>query len=324
MSDRIAEWAERIPEALLLDFQANRPPIFFVGAGFGREAVPPLPTAADLEKDLQKELDLKDGGFGLAELLQFYRNKHNSDEYVLRWLKRKLLHDAEPAARPGGAHFLLLQLPGQLYLSTNYDLLLSDAARISLPRDRWKTAATHQEFEAVRHTYPEAKRCWNLHGSFEDGESDRLVATTKDYVQRYLDDTWKDAFRVFCGNRPIVFLGYSLRDFTTWTVFIEAIYRRPKHAPAHVLVTPTPSPHVSRFWEDHNTRHVALKAHQFLIALNNALGLMAADQTWVYAAAAVLHKHIDDAAAILNELKINDNYPSMRDAAYRVIKDNSA
>jgi len=121
------EWSNQIPDEILASFQSSDPPIIFIGSGFAKEAIPPLRTGGELASLLRTELGLDDSGESLAELLQYLQNHlAGSKKRVTDWLKEKLLYGI---SEPGGAYRLLLELPSNVFLTTNYDLLLMDASR---------------------------------------------------------------------------------------------------------------------------------------------------------------------------------------------------
>src|SRR5215471_9451928 len=121
----IDEWKQLIPKSLVACFEEDNPPVIFIGSGLGKEAIPPLRTSTELIADLRKELEVGDSGETLAELLQYLKNRESgTTRGVVSWLRQKLGHGQ---SAPGGAHYLLLSLPLNEILTTNYDLLLNGA-----------------------------------------------------------------------------------------------------------------------------------------------------------------------------------------------------
>src|SRR5688572_29671653 len=103
------QWVIKIPPNLVESFDEPDRPVIFLGSGFGKEAVPPLKTGEQLAAVLRTQLNVKDQGEDLAELLQYLQNSWaSSRKDVIAWLKKQLSYEE---SKTGGAYRLLLELP---------------------------------------------------------------------------------------------------------------------------------------------------------------------------------------------------------------------
>lgn len=315
----IDQWSALIPDDLIKGFTDNRLPVIFVGSGFGKEAVPPLKTGGELETELRAELGVADTGEGLAELLQYLQNKSvGAKRNVVTWLKQHLLHGI---SRPGGAHRLLLKLPCKEFLTTNYDSLLIEASR-GIPGYTLTSiddAGTYESY--LGNIHEQEAVLARLHGAFES--EDRIVATTDDYINNYTNtgNKWREIVQGLLRNRTLVFIGYSLRDFTTWTSYIRILSRWQGNMPPHVMVAPSSSPHIGKFWEKYGIQFVPLKAHQFLIGLHDRLNTLEGDEVVAFAAAsACLGKTCETAYTEIVEAQRTFGYPDALMAALKIVE----
>jgi hypothetical protein len=317
----IEEWGKLIPDDLITGFKGEQVPIIFIGSGFGKEAIPPLATGGQLESQLRTDLNIDDTGEGLAELLQYLQNKSvGAKRVVVTWLKQHLLHGV---SMPGGAHRMLLGLPCREFLTTNYDSLLIEASRripnyTLTPIDDPGTYESYKADARVREN--EAILC-RLHGAFES--EDRLVATTDDYIKNYVanDRHWRDIVQTILRNRTLVFIGYSLRDFTTWSSYISIFSKWRGSMPPHVMVSPVSSSHITTFWGNYGIQYVPLKAFQFLIGLHDRLGSLETNEaTAVAAAAACLEETCEDAAPRIEKFQRDFGYSQLLMAALRIVE----
>lgn len=285
VSPILKSWKDLIPKSLIASFSDNNPPIVFAGAGLGNEAVPPLATADALCKLLRAKLSVDDHGEGLSELLQYLKNQEaGSRREVVIWLREALNYEN---AEPGGAHHLLVELPIREILTTNYDLLIDEAARAS--GKVISNANSSNDYRTIREDLrSKAIVVGRLHGAFEHDES--IVATTDDYLKNYDIRDWEGLFSEFVRSRRLIFIGYSLRDFNIWTTYITALLRSGKDTWPHVMVTPSTSKHLAAFWRGYNVQLVPLRAHEFLIALHDALGNLQKNLRIATAAAAAIRK----------------------------------
>jgi hypothetical protein len=250
------------------------------------EAVPKLKTSGQLCVALREFLNTPDKGEGLAELLQYLKNQEaGSLRAVTQWLQEQLLFGT---AQPGGAHHLLLSLPIREILTTNYDLLLEDAAKPSAKTIHTVSTPNDYRNALLNGKHSDIILLGRLHGSFLDEE--HIVATTDDYNKRYDKEDWSDLFTDIVLNRQFLFIGYSLRDFNVWSHYVTSLYKSRGHSWPHVMVTPHSSQHARRFWDAYNIQLVPLIASEFLIGLHSALGTLDNNNDNLLAAAAARHK----------------------------------
>lgn len=309
------KWVSLIPKNLLDSFSDGDPPVFFIGSGCGKEAVPPVKTASELAQSARTRLDIEDNGEGLAELLQYIKNDFaGSHAAVVKWLRTELAHDS---AKPGCAHELLLRLPVNEYLTTNYDALLSKAAQES-----GITLVTVDDPGSFLITAKSSKTLGRLHGSFENAGA--VVATTDDYIALFTsgDTRWRDLLLQLLRSRTVVFIGYSLRDFTTWTSYISTRIVWAKEMPPHVLVAPAVGSHMATFWRGLGIQYVPLTAARFLVGLHIALGSFPTDESVAIAAfGATKGLTAGVARTSLEEFRRRNHDPNLGVAAARHISE---
>ncbi len=314
------KWVEEIPEDIIESFREPEPPVIFVGSGFGKEAIPPLKTGGELATELRKELDLLNNEDNLSELLQYLKNSRaRTNRSVTEWLKKHLDHGN---SEPGGAHRLLLELRCKIFLTTNYDSLLVDASRQMgyklIPID--DPSSFESNYEDIK-TKPKTGLLGRLHGSFEFQEN--IVATTDDYIDRFLGDKrWQELLENTFRNKRVVFIGYSLKDFTTWTSFISVFTKWKNATYPHVLVSPNKSSHIRDFWNQYRIRYIPLKASQFLITLHDQLGYLEKNKDVAIAAvAAYTGKTYDESLIEVEVQKKLHGYPTLELTALKMLMD---
>lgn len=314
----IDKWKKSIPKELVKSLASNDQPIFFIGAGFGKEAVPPLRTGGELAEEMRAELSVDDNGEGLSELLQYYQNDKASNKIeTVRWLEEKLLY---LNSSPGGSHRLLLELPIKEILTTNYDSLLVDASR---EIQDYHLIPAYDATTYKNNLYHLLERkgavLGYLHGAFT--EIKKIVATTDDYVTSYTARSqWDDLLRKYLTDRKVVFIGYSLRDFTTWTSYIS-VFSKYKGEIQHTLVSPLESKHIEEFWKNYGIKYIPLKAYQFLIAIHDSLdNLEHKSHIAIAAAASCLGKTYTETLKYLEE-NYYDKYDGPNAASVAAIRD---
>jgi hypothetical protein len=320
-------WVKAVPPNLVDSFNEPEPPIIFLGSGFGKEAVPPLKTGEQLAELLRAELNVKDNWEDLAELLQYLQNSWaGSKRDVILWLKKRLSYEE---SKPGGAYRLLLKLPANEFLTTNYDSLLSNAALeidyvlhiIDQPGSYKTSAGQYRKKKGVG-------VLGRLHGGFGTAE-EHIVATTDDYIENYNErgHGWTDLLVQHFQDRRMIFIGYSIRDFTTWTSLISVLQKSKESKGGihtHFLVSPVNSHHYSNFWNRYNISHIPLKAYQFLAAMHKRLGNMDdkndGEEIAIAAAAACTHKTYDEFLPEIELFRKQHAYPTKRIAAMKWLR----
>lgn len=324
----LESWTSVIPQNLVESFHDSDRPVIFIGSGFGKEAVPPLSTGEQLASLLRTELDVKDNGEDLAELLQYLQNSWaGSRKDMITWLKKRLSYEE---SKPGGAYRLLLGLPANEFLTTNYDPLLSSAA---LQIGYLLNVIDHPEsYKTSAAQYRNKKKIGvlgRLHGGFGTAE-EYIVATTNDYIENYNERGygWTDLLQQHFRDRRMIFIGYSIRDFTTWTSLITVLQKSKESRGGihtHFLVSPIQSHHYSNFWNHYNISHIPLKAYQFLAATHKLLGNLDDksdnEEIAISAAAACARKTYEEFLPELEVYRKQHSYRTKRLAALRWLRE---
>ncbi len=316
----VTEKEHRHISNIIREFDKPDSPIIFIGAGFGKEAIPPLPTGKELGLMLREELGIVDSDEDLPKLLQYLKNDNaGSRRVVIDWLKDKLLYEK---SKPGGAHRLLLELPCQEILTTNYDLLLPDASRQM--NYRLKIIVNSSSFNS---SCMDIKGHENsgvlgyLHGNFEN---EGIVATTDDYNENLVHQEigWNSLIKEFFKNRTVVFIGYSLKDLTTWESYTSVRDKHREEMYPHYLVSPINSEFYSQYWNEYGIIHIPFKASQFLTIVHDKMGnLDTKEEIAIAAAAARIGKTYDDTIINLEELRKSCLYPDMITTAWHMIEE---
>jgi hypothetical protein len=203
-----------------------------VGAGFSRNAdaavarprpillwhdllgglLDQLDPATGADEERRKEALLSRGSVGgalrLAEEYEAAFGRHQLEEYLLR-----AIPDGD--YRPGTLHELLLQLPWQDVLTTNYDTLLERAARTSVRR--YELVETAAEIPAASRP-----RVVKLHGSFPAHRP--FIFTEEDfrvYPRRFA--TFVNLAQQVIAENTLCLLGFSGDDpnFLYWTGWVR-------------------------------------------------------------------------------------------------------
>lgn len=311
--------ATLVPSNLLESLRSSeRPPVFFLGSGFGKESHPALRTAGELAERARAALDIKENGESLAEVLQYFKNSRGgAHTKLVEWLKGELLYGN---SQPGGAHYLLLHLPVREYITTNYDTLLLDASK-KVDNRTLLPVSDPGTFAGTKHPATVALLA-QMHGSFHNETA--IVACTDDFIDLLRADLWRELIEETLRGRTVVFLGYSLRDFTTWTSYVSVLLRHYKSMPPHVLVSPASGPHLHVYWQKYHVQYVALTAGHFLVGLHDALGLLDSSEDIAIAAAAVaLRKPLAEAKQIVVDEQKAHRYKDLTLAALRLVEEAS-
>lgn len=281
----------------------------------GKEARPGLPTGDELARAACRHLGIRRDGENLSELLQYLLNSFAGSKPELhRWLRQKL---KDGRSHPGGAHHLLLRLPTHQYLTTNYDNLLANAAA-RIPSYTLRVVNTPREFQRRRRR--DVAVLAALHGDFRT--SHHIVATTNDYIDNYnTRREWRRLLERLFRSRNVVFIGYSLRDFTTWTSYISTRFRSQARMRMHVMVAPKSGNYLSRYWENYGIHYVPLTAGQFLTAVHWRLRSLSDEDVAVAAVAANLHTSMRRARERLVKAKAEYGFADIAVAAEMLIQE---
>jgi len=191
-----------------------------------------------------------------------------------------------------------------------------------LSPDEWFTTSKAPQYEQYSSTAPgHAIVCGRIHGSFHPAEVADMVATTDDYIKAYRESDWRAWLELQLRSERIVFVGYSLRDFTTWTSYFSSILDFPKETLPHALVSPSRCEHERKFWSKYHIQYVPLMAYEFLIALHFLLGSLGSANNATYAAAACWKITIPEARVRLAVEHANLGYPDLGLTIQRIIRD---
>lgn len=206
----------------------------FVGAG---ASAPPLPLGGDLAEAWASEhqyplTDTRD----LARVAQYLAVTKKDWVYpkdlVLDAL-REQLGEGDAPPDPPEVYGLLARFPLKVYLTTNYDSFLVEALRRAGRRPqvdfvRWNSYLRNHlyDFPSVladgfRPTVDEPL-VYHLHGLVEERQS--LVVTEDDYLGYLVaiaedDDLLPSVIQGALAGTSLLFIGYSLRDWTFRVVF---------------------------------------------------------------------------------------------------------
>lgn len=199
---------------VVCDRLADRTASLFVGAGVnagitnGAGERMPLGgdlahwIARDLLGDASDTLDLEDA----AEMAR---------ERVGSAAVNTYLYERFQSFRPGAAHRALIQLPWDTVYTTNYDLLIEEAASDPAVKPAGIIRPIYSSATPVTDLAETDIPYYKLHGSVDAANTPegRLVLTREDY--RYYEEHRRDLFARLSHDlqrRTLVFVGYSLRD----------------------------------------------------------------------------------------------------------------
>ena len=117
-----------------------------------------------------------------------------------------------PSAAPSQLHHALANLGTQCFITTNYDGLLEEALRETRPDDFFEVVNPLQLLEIASIVQARAKGfIFKPHGDLSSCDS--IVLTREDYRRLHGDKrNVLDAMRTLLVSRPVIFVGYSLRD----------------------------------------------------------------------------------------------------------------
>ena len=230
----------------------------FIGAGTSAEHVP---VAGDLAEALAREYRYPfDDARNLARVSQFAAVREGDRQYV----KQKFADDmfanvSVPDFRAADEPYALLADLGlPIYLTTNYDDFiyeaLKDRGRAPLraicpwyTTDKWEIRQANRLFRQAAGYDPNNARpiVYHLHGHHSAPES--LVLTEDDYIDflvRVSGDPklLPPVIRQSLASQMLLFIGYSLADWTFRVIFNGLLSARPPSAQAaHVSVQLPPS-----------------------------------------------------------------------------------
>lgn len=198
----------------ICDQLSERTATLFLGAGINAgikdDAGRSFPLGSGLanwiSKDLLEDSDLSATLSDVSEMAQYRWGKDEVNRY---------LYDQFSRFEPGTAHLALVQLPWDVIYTTNYDLLVEEAANSLSETTRGPIRPVVTK-ETDLSTFTEDDILYyKLHGSIDLANSDegRLILTREDY--RHYELHRKPLFKRLerdLISRTFVFIGYSLQD----------------------------------------------------------------------------------------------------------------
>jgi hypothetical protein len=246
----------------------------FLGAGASHGT---LPSGRGLSREWATEFrypfpDNED----LARVMQYAAETARDAIYIKQRLCRDLRSKAAPDfTNPMEAHALLAEFPLRVFLTTNYDDFLVKSLRHAGKNPRaavcpWYEGAPYDSelFESALglDPQPDDPLVYHLHGNLENPKS--LVLTENDYLEFLvsiaMDRTEQHrtlvpaAILTALTTRPLLFIGYSLQDWTFRVLFHGLVRTIPDiHRRRHVSVQLPPP--VNGSVDDAEVR-----AHQYL------------------------------------------------------------
>ena len=224
----------------------------FIGAGASAEYIP---VAADLAKALACQYDypFKDAE-DLARVTQFAAVREGDRLDIKERLAAMLANVPVPDFRaPDEPHALLADLRLPIYLTTNSDDFMYDALvdrgrkpqRAICPwytRATWELERANSLFQEAAGYDPKSARpiVYHLHGHHSVPQS--LVLTEDDYIDFLVrvsgdPNLLPPKIQEALANQMLLFVGFSLADWTFRVIFGGLLSARPPHSGAtHVSV----------------------------------------------------------------------------------------
>jgi hypothetical protein len=226
----------------------------FIGSGASGDS---LPSGSNLAADWAKEskYPLYPLNNKLYEVAQYIAVKQDDIEPKLR-IQREFKRATPPNfSEFDEPHAVLAELPFPLYMTTNYDLYMSDALRSrgKNPRQevcRWwqrfpeDTKTSIFESEPLFEPSPDDPVVFHMHGNLDVAES--IVVTEDDYLTFLIKVSKKDLLparitRALTAS-SLLFLGYSLTDWN-FLVLLHSLTAQLENAVqfGHVSVLSVPN-----------------------------------------------------------------------------------
>ncbi len=225
----------------------------FIGAGASAEH---LPVAGDLAAVLAKDSGFPfDNNRDLARVTQFAAVREGSRQYIKQRLADEMFANVSlPDFRaPDEPHALLADLHLPVYITTNYDDLmyeaLKDRGRAPLraicpwyTMNRTEIEQATALFREAAGYNPDSNRpiIYHLHGHHDTPES--LVLTEDDYIDFLVrisadPELLPAIIQKSLSSKMLLFVGYSLQDWTFRVIFAGLLSARPPLAGhSHVSV----------------------------------------------------------------------------------------
>jgi SIR2-like domain len=187
----------------------------------------------------------------LARVAQFVSIHRVSTPQLKRDVARLFRGDPPDFRDQDDPHGMLADLPLSVYVTTNYDDLMCQAllSRSRQPiravcpwytQDRTKLLEARKPFKQPERVRPHAPIVYHLHGHHDVPES--LVLTEDDYIEFLVQASKNNnllppPIREALSSRLLLFIGYSLHDWTFRVLFRGLLTVQPSYAQySHVSV----------------------------------------------------------------------------------------
>ncbi len=192
---------------------SDRSAVLFIGAGINSGIVNDKGMSFPLGKQLSTRLaedvlgdpKLEATLDEVAEMAKYKIGERELNRYLFELLT---------SFEPGKAHSLIIQFPWDVIFTTNYDLLLEEAAKHSLSA-AGKICPIFSDQKDLVDFKEEDILYYKLHGSIDIANTaeGKLILTKEDY--RYYLEKRRPLFKRLKSDllsRTFIFIGYSLRD----------------------------------------------------------------------------------------------------------------
>ncbi|WP_409346928.1 SIR2 family protein [Paenibacillus sp. MBLB4367] len=111
----------------------------------------------------------------------------------------------------------LVSLNSRFYITTNYDLLMSEF--LSTENGKYTAPVCLREIESIRRLMKGENQVIHLHGHIN--KMDTMIVSNKDYEELYGDQKLLIKFSSIMNNNPLLFIGFSFTD-----KFFEDLYEK--------------------------------------------------------------------------------------------------
>ena len=186
-----------------------------------------------------------------------------------------------PGIVPSQLHYALAQLGARCFITTNYDDLLERALRESWPDQIFNVVTPLQQLEISSIIQSRAGGfLFKPHGDISSCDS--IVLTREDYRRLYgARRNVFEATRTLLASRPVIFVGFGLRDPDFLLVQDTLAYTFGVSPADHYAIMPNVVPEEADYWRRNYGIHlvsyqtdesaVGVKRHSALLAMFNDL-----------------------------------------------------
>lgn len=143
-----------------------------------------------------------------------FSNYEQIKERIVRIMNSKRIDKTEFKAHNYGD---LVLLNSRFYITTNYDLLMSDF--LSSENDAYTSPICLSEISNIRNLMQGKNQVIHLHGHVNNLES--MIVSHKDYQELYANQSLLIKFGSIMNNKPLLFIGFSFTD-----KFFEDLYQK--------------------------------------------------------------------------------------------------